>query len=396
MVKSNHSKTTLGWLPEPLSSYSVRITDIAEHMFVKWWPVLLRVALPILFPPTALGFYAWHKASVNGNGFLANFWFDAKKEELLAWLAVSGILYAVFHETELIKQTTHLESQVSKLEMLEKSLSTQRLPFPRYLPEIRTLAERAKHLDILADFLDFGSFFSPPEHRKAHDTVCNVANVGHSRVRMLICGFPEPIAAPDCADLRAFANNAYYPQDLIIKKVKEYCLFLRSQEEKDFANSIPRLKENNAYEEFSKNWFFQGFKPTTTDIDGCIEVCSGSREIKYEEVGLFRTLLQMRQLYFAEQLKVAKVDIRAMGEPHSIFFWHKYEEEHHSSEDQGIFTFSMAARGSGQLGYITSDSDIVRAFGAMFKEKWEQAKKESECNDRNKWLHSLNRGFLLR
>src|SRR5207302_7709052 len=86
-------------------------------------------------------------------------YFDSRNviDALTIVLAGWGILYAAGHEHELV-------SQLGQLRKLEESLSTRRIPFPQYLGEIGKLAKTACNLDILVDFLDYGSFSSPEVH----------------------------------------------------------------------------------------------------------------------------------------------------------------------------------------------------------------------------------------
>jgi hypothetical protein len=356
----------------------------------------VHLFFPLLAPPLGYAAYFLVKLWRHSGPLWETFW-QKPVDKLAMWLALSGIAYACIHEWQLTKQ-------VGQLRELEKGLSTHRLPFPGYLAAVRRLAQSQDYLDIFVDFLDYGSFFAPDEHREAHNEICHAAGVGGVRVRMLVCGkVPEPEAAEDCKRLTDFANLQYYDDREVEALVANYVRFLRSPKESKFRNSIPRLTNDEAFKLFAEAWFTaKTAPPEIKDITACIRVCNVEQEIQMEDVALFRTLLQIRELWFAEELKVAGVEIRALEEPQSLVFWHKYKENEtryrYREGDESVFTFTMAARGKGQLGFITRDTDLVSGFGRTFCQKWDEANRQNSNGAHSSslpWHDALNKGYLL-
>ena len=179
------------------------------------------------------------------------------------------------------------------------ALSTSRKgPFPLYLSEIGTLAKRAHRLDILVDCLDYGSFFKPDVHQTVHDIVCEVAKT--IEVRILVCGeVPQPLTEPSGRSLSK-------------DELDTYCAALR--EDKGFSRFLEELAfpENVTFKTFETTWFKT--PPPSGSLDACRRVCSpGSASLTAgaEDRRILETLLQIRQLWFARQLRHAGVLIYA-------------------------------------------------------------------------------------
>jgi hypothetical protein len=306
-------------------------------------------------------------------------------------LAGWGIWYAAGHEYELI-------SQLGQLRKVEESLSTRRIPFPQYLGEIGNLAKTARYLDIFVDCLDYGSFSSPEVHQRVHDNICEAAR--NRKVRLLLCGIPEPetvdvnaSAVQNYEFLKNFGDFGSYTPAERNDFLERYRQTLRNDH--SFRAGLNRMHMSaTAFTEFAQAWFTK-WRPDASIITRCIEVFSNQLEIppNLQSEQLLKSLLQLRHLWFAEGLKKANVEIRSSIQSQSMFFWLKYDEKEKAGSnitDGALFTFAIAARGAGRLGYATHDPDLLRTFSEIFNDKWEKA--EKECPP---WLKLLKEQFLL-
>lgn len=350
-----------------------------------------------------------------------------KKIDLLAiFLALSGIVYAVVHAYELRKQTAEFSEQVKTLRELEQSLSTRRLgPFPKYLNEIGKLAKRARrqalgqmkahaessvrkqyreqmnaqregaipvadnsarlgavptvtiatnfdedafaHVDVIADCLDYGSFFAPEDHAKVHKFLCRTANTPGVRVRFLVCGDPMPITTPSGH------------KEIDEEKVAKYQATLLG--DPGFIRWIKRFHPTpQIWRRISAAWF-QGLIdgediPDWEDLLYARPsdlIRSGSR--LDPDFRLLKQLLQLRQLWFAKDLQRVGVDIAGHRDRQPIFFWIKYtypNPKQRDSQDSALFTFAFADAGppEPELGYRTRDPDLVSQYRQIFEEQW--------------------------
>jgi hypothetical protein len=357
----------------------------------RLWGWCLRANILFFFLiPVSL--YAMQRAYHYGEGFweFVGYHFI---DLLTIHLALSGIGYAWNHDREMREQSKAVEHQLEELKKvesfigeeliqlkdqarelkrLEGSLSTYRKgPFPQYLNEIGKLAATATHLDVLVDGLDYGSFFAPTVHKDVHSTICKVAQKPEVRVRILVCGMPEPLTGPSGQTLNKYANA-----DALLK---DYTGML--DEDKGFKAWIKTLGSSGDgnLKAFAETWLGSlKLEFTKALLDACISVCSGGQVLttSSQDAPLFKTLLQLRQLWFARDLHRFGVDIRAQAVTEPMFVWIKYENEPQSERDitdDALFTFSNAARGPGQLGYSTHDPDLLNTFRAMFEEKWNEA-----------------------
>ncbi len=317
---------------------------------------------------------------------------------LTIYLAVSGIHYAWRHDYELGEQTHNLINQVAQLKQLEGSLSTYRKgPFPKYLSEIGKLARTACHFDIMVDCLDYGSFFAPEVHQRVHNNICMAAKKPGVTIRILVCGeLPEPFTGPSGQRLREYEDH----EELL----KNYSLMLKN--DKGFNGFLQDLATSatTTFSEFATTWF-KGNAPGLPLLEICRQVCAinvdaggsdtnNTSALTADDDGwqVLQTLLQIRQFWFARDLRRAGVEIRAypvadrqpasthQSEP--IFFWIKYKKKGVDKQfiskereitDDALFTFANAARGKGQLGYSTHDEDLLNTFRAIFEDNWEQA-----------------------
>jgi hypothetical protein len=354
-----------------------------------WWGNVKR-ALFLIVPAIPFAVWVGWRAPKNGEGYFQFLRYHSL--ELLAIeLAISGIAYAWHHDDKLDKQVAQLRDQAQRLRMLEGSLSTHRRgPFPRYLQDIGKLAGTAKkndHVDILVDSLDYGSFFKPSIHQQVHRAIRAAARRG-VKIRILVCADPpEPFTGPSGQRLSAEDKNS---ADLL----SDYCSALGSDSE--FKRFVGWLRSaDSVFDRFSNDWFkddwFKGpqKKPDAEILDKCAEVCEGKRRLSVGDGDdlLLKTLLQIRQLWFAIDLQKCCVDVRGLSGSEPMFFWIKYKEEPGKEiTDDGLFTFANAARGAGQLGYVTHDEDLLSTFGTIFNEMWDDPTKTSPDP---KWLEFL-------
>jgi hypothetical protein len=292
---------------------------------------------------------------------------------LTIYLAVLAIHFARHHNRD--------------LKRVEGALSTYRKgSFPHYLSEIGKLAESACCLDILVDCLDFGSFFAPDVHETVHNQICKLAR-NHARVRILVCGKrPEPLTGPSGMKLREYKNAGTL--------VKNYCQVLRN--DPGFKDWIATMgsPDDEIVKRFNVAWLEKpGLELTAELRDQCIAVCSGRLGLGTSEGDpLRRILLQLRQLWFAKDLPRFGVQIRAQSTPEPMFFWIRYknegEKDRHVSDD-AMFTFAVAARGPGQLGYSTHDPDLLNTFRAIFEKKWNDSDPKLPNRTELEWLTFL-------
>lgn len=313
------------------------------------------------------------------------------------WLASSGILYAVRHEYKLEMQTLKIAEQLSQLtrqneelKRLEGSLSTRRIGvFPLYISELTELVKGAKvSLDILADCLDYGSFFAPAFHQELHEAL--LAKGNKITIRILVCGKPpQPYTNPSGHDFRN------YIEDFENGDLNEYLGSYYSALKNDhgFQRWLEALNcpQNAKYEAFINYWFEEGWlesdgmKIQVNEIlSKCVDVCFGKTVLGKDQESpiVFLMLLQARQLWFAQQLWFRNVKIQGIDSSQPMYLWIRDKvKDQVNKEDEGLFTFAKAAHGPGQLGYRTHDSDLLNAFRAEFDELW----KESEASNPN-WL----------
>ncbi len=355
----------------------------ANHLAaLKRFAIILAVCLiPIIL-------YVIFRACISGEGFwkFGRHFVNSKFVELFTiWLAVSGTAYAFLHDRD-------LNEQVANLERLEASLSTRRTAaFPAYLGEIGNLARTAYHLDIMTDCLDYGSFFAPEVHQEVHDAILATAK-RTKNVRILVCGeVPEALTSPSGQKIEDYPNAA--------ELVKEYCSVLRR--DAGFVGWITRLRSANDpfLKEISESWFKRQEGGSNLKVDlkdtlpHCIKALEESGDDPEARDGdpILRSLLQLRQLWFARQLQDVAVKIQGLGAAQSLFFWmkYRYEERHRrdTSNDNAQFTFGSAARGPNQLGYTTHDPDLLNTFRDTFDEKF----KDVERRGKPPWLMVLER-----
>ena len=309
------------------------------------------------------------------------------------WLASSGILYALRHEHELTKQTDRVAQQLHKLagieesihsqltqiteqsrelKRLDESLSTRRVgAFPAYVRHLAELVEGAKaSLDILVDCVDYGSFFAPQVHQRLHDAILHAKR--NMPVRMLVCGgTPKPYTNPSGLNFNEYRKD----YSSLKKYLTAYCRALHSDVGFDrwieFLNDPTKAR----FDGFKNNWFEDEWRPSDLQqaLGECLKVCRNARILgdDKESESVFRTLLQARQLWFAEELWRHGVEIRGLITDEPMYLWIRDKiKEQVGNGDEGLFTFAKAAHGPGQLGYRTHDSDLLETFRAIFDELW--------------------------
>jgi hypothetical protein len=342
--------------------------------------------------------YAWF--SRGKDGFISAIWGCTSdiKGLIGIWLAVSGIVYAFSHAYELEKQT-------EELRWLQRSLSTRRLTqFPMYLTQIQKLAKATKkdakktvrvmpwaadrhartamHLDILADCLDYGSFFSPDFHAAVHKALCRAAYSPGVQVRILVCGpMPEPFTGPSGQKLSDYSNH-----DQILANYRSFLL-----EDSGFVNWLQRLQPSDSrWKEIARSWFvslIEDADPMPSWDDLLIKY-NYDQMVDNKEKRL-KQMLQIRQLWFAKDLQRVHIQIAGLPERQPLFFWIKYrydDQRKRDTRDAALFTFAHSRAGEGQLGFTTRDHDLLNTFRAMFDERWEAAQtKEPD------WLRVLKR-----
>jgi hypothetical protein len=315
-------------------------------------------------------------------------------------LAICGIIYAIIQQADAAKQ--HRESNeefkkltdvTDRLEEIKVALSTVRVgQFPEYLKQIEELSGTAEHLNILIDCLDYGSFFLPPAHLAAHDQLCRTTN--KPVVRLLVCGaFPEPLnVAP-----------GVLPQ---VSEVTRYHQVLHADEH--FMEFLAKLTEWDKLNAFHRYWFREDLNINRTHhLAESLEILRNqSSSIPIQDnvaasKGVIRihptldTILQVRQLYFARLLHDCRnITVLALDEPESVFFWLKGnpDSEDIDGSDKALFTFAHAARGKGQCGFQTRDTDLLKAFRAIFNSKWKRAEDLKKEGKEPNWI-SILRGL---
>jgi hypothetical protein len=343
-----------------------------------WCKHLRFLALSLIMLAAYAKLRAWHY-----NEGLVHFLYDDHRflDLLTIDLAICGIYYAVGHAYEMGRQ-------LEELRKLEGSLSTRRKgPFPQYLIEIGGLAETANHLDVLVDCLDYGSFFLPKVHQEVHDKICFAAGKRGIPVRILVCGeVPEPFTG---------ASGELFSKDKASDELlRRYFSALKG--DTAFQGWVERLDSQNdsEFDKFRETWFRKP-KPTVDTLRAGIKACAGEADIEAikNNEALRTAVLQVRQVWFAEELQRADVKIRALSNPQPMFFWLKYSEGKAGGDvtDDGLFTFAKAARGPSQLGYITHDPPLLDTFSAIFEDRWSDAGKEKEPE----WLQFLKKQCLL-
>ena len=341
--------------------------------------------IPLILCVLGLAWFSRGKA-----GFFSAIWDSTSdiKGLIGIWLAVSGIVYAFTHAYELEKQT-------EELRWLQRSLSTRRLTqFPMYLTQIQKLAKASKrdakktvrvmpwaadrrartamHLDILADCLDYGSFFSPDFHAAVHKALCRAAYAPGVQVRILVCGpMPEPFTGPSGQKLNDYSNH-----DQILSNYRSFLL-----EDSGFTNWLQRLQTSDSrWKEIARSWFFSLLEDADPmpSWDDLLTKYSYDQMVDNTEKPL-KQLLQIRQLWFAKDLQRVHVQIAGLPERQPLFLWVKYrydDQRKRDTRDAALFTFANSRAGEGQLGFTTRDHDLLNTFRAMFDERWEAAQKE--------------------
>jgi hypothetical protein len=238
-------------------------------------------------------------------------------EFITLYLAVSGILYAIIHEMR-------LSAHVRQLRAIEGSLSTRRLGrFPQYLDEIVNLLEGASRLTILADCADYGSFFAPEDHDRLHDAVCHFSKGTGHKVQILVAGPPAPFTTASSWSLNEYMERYrkimtdYWPK--YIRAVRDDGGFLRWLGDiADHSESGPRLK-------LFTEWLLGYGSEVPTELPNIIRkaksVCDGNEKLKRDSASAaaFLVLLQARQYWFEDLLCAARVDIRHVRLPTSLF-----------------------------------------------------------------------------
>jgi hypothetical protein len=363
-------------------------SSLLKHSDILWstfWACILYALLDSRHWDR--GFFSWFH---EGGHFL---------DLLTIWLASSGILYALRHDHELGRQTNRVETQLRKLhgmegsierqltqiieqrkhlQRLDESLSTRRVGhFPQYVREIANLAANTTvSLEILVDCLDYGSFFAPQVHQLVHDSIRFAGR--RAAVRILVCGkIPEPFTGPSGHVIEE------YKKDYSI--LKEYLTtYLEVLGKEGFINWMEALNNptRTKFQGFSASWFGDEWRPSDLQktLIECVEVCRGKRPLDDDEESafIFTTLLQARQLWFAEEL-LRDVEIRSLAAEEQIYLWIQDKiKQRVGIGDNALFTFAKAAHGPGQLGYRTHDSDLLETFKAIFDERCKAAAKEPE------------------
>ena len=297
------------------------------------------------------------------------------------WLAVSGIVYAFTHASALEKQT-------EELRWLQRSLSTRRLTqFPMYLTQIQKLAKATKkdakktvrvmpwatdrpartamHLDILADCLDYGSFFSPDFHAAVHKALCRAAYAPGVQVRILVCGpMPEPFTGPSGQKLSDYPNH-----DQILS---DYRSFLRG--DPGFMDWLRRLKPSDSrWNELAGSWFASLLDANSMPSwDDLLINYDYGRMVDDKEKRL-KQLLQIRQLWFAKDLQRVRVQIAGLPERQPLFFWIKYryrEQRKRDTRDRPAplnphtteYDFVFSGRGRGMSRGEHSEAEMIAAL----------------------------------
>jgi cell division protein FtsB len=332
---------------------------------------------------------------------------------LTIWLALSGIIYAVFHQLHLSTQNEKIEDQLTQLGKMGNSLSTQgesmkeqltqldqikgfistqrKGVFPEYVEEIARLAGKAtKSLDIMADCVDYGSFFAPDKHRKAHAaTIAAIPRTDYN-VRILVCGPPEALSGSSgmsmsvelylrkYEDLRARFFDAWFDAMERDPNFKPWVSSLGEEANPDFDNLQKWLRDWHTKDldrDLLKSWVkASGHALETRQL-----------EKSREGANVFRTLLQARQKRFLDALHIVGAEIRHLGSPltnrdasnsssigaaQPLFLWIRDLERGDGHGQEGVFGFSSPTQGTRQSGFLTSDRELLTTFQNIFDERW--------------------------
>lgn len=367
-----------------------------QQISSRWVPkrvfasIFVLLLLSLIYP--LIGSHVYHRSFVD--------WFKDDKRRLLdlitIWLASSGILYAWVHDYRLSRQSENIDAQLRRLQKIEEttitqlehlslqnqelrriegSLSTRRTGhFPDYVSKISRIATETTHsLDILADCVDYGSFFAPEAHRRAHEAICKAAGKDGVKVRIVVCGPPQTFTATSGRSSEDYVRN--------YEEIKGYLgpYLKRVQSDHGFKKWMSELLDPSATEfEKLKKWLVECDSPVQgTSIEvlsRCAAVCAERAKLGRDanDQIVFTTLLQVRQKWFADLLSDAGAEIRYVGNRERIFLWIKDKNVVQNGEktECAVFTFPSAGHGKSQLGYETHDPDLLRTFESIFKENW--------------------------
>jgi hypothetical protein len=339
--------------------------------FVGWLSMVLSIA-----------WYCWKPGAAETYECLRRSLFNL--ESIVGFvailLAVSGIAYDVRHEEELEGQTNKLGDQLEKLEVISEQLSTRRLgPFPGYVKTIANLASESSELRILADCVDYGSFFAPPHHQRFFDALCKLGQMA----RIIVAGAPAGFTK------NSQMNSENFPKDYetIIRQWWPAYLKQITNDE-----SFVRWIQGAASPGNGQDAFFQWYsdfahkgvqrEEFVASLQRASAIC-GEGDLKDTDASPFNVLLQARQFWFAYRLWDKKVEIYFANDLPSppLFLWiaesNNADPKTGTVEGTALFAFSDPHRGErdDMLGFGTIDAHLVRTFRGIFDKQISGLKK---------------------
>jgi hypothetical protein len=250
-------------------------------------------------------------------GLLKGFLTSKAFTELTFYLAIMGILYGFHtlweaHRERAVRQT-RWEEHRAKMEEIARSMSTRYIgPFPDHLDDIVEVVQRAdRDVVMMADCMDYGSFWRPETHTKLHDAVKNAVRKKIS-VRILVGGEPEAITRS--SHLRTSDFDKIY---------------------------------------------------ATTEFAHYFDVYAGDpKPNTFEE---FRRIMMTHQERFKQELLSVGVEIRTLPQEVAcgvnLFLWMEDDQD-------AVFLFPESSDRTIGLAFRTRDSKLLEIFKATFERYW--------------------------
>ena len=240
--------------------------------------------------------------------------------------------------------------------------------FPGHVAKIAEIVTTAKiSLDIMADCVDYGSFFDPDAHQSLFRAIRQAA-MNNVEVRLLVCGRPQPITQNSFffgKDLSERLDNRDFRRYLSIYLD---CL----QRDTNFQHWLRSSLTNTEVESWVLGCLGRGGDahqehPLSAIFEKCLNVCETNGNFKGGEDEEFTTLLLLRQRYFEEKLKGDGVQVRQQPNEEAIFLWLK------DAEREALFAHGSSLDKDSAQGFRTLDTNLLQVFQSIFEDRWAKA-----------------------
>ena len=295
-------------------------------------------------------------------------WLEHRYELIVASITIDLALTAILYAWT---QDYLLRKQVEKLNRIAGFVSTQRTgSFASHVARVAKAADDAVgSLDIMIDCVDYGSFFAPEEHHKAHEAICTAASQRKVKVRLLVCGPPQALTGTSGLSVEKYVDEF----DALGPFVSRYLHFIRDQP--GFVGWMcevarPGSPDFMKLADWLARWESRTLASWSALLGECCKVCSGAKDLTKAQADkpVFRMLLQARQYWFVDQFRRANVDVAYASGKELLYLW--IRDARVAMRGQALFAFPNTSGRDEQSRYQTEDQGFLYTFQGIFDQKW--------------------------